>query len=118
VAALCSHYALVMVTQPPSALQMTVLMTMHAFCRLTVYPETVKAADKWLDSSAGRSSPFAATIRLADGSGYARSSLWCPGMADDEPEAPENHADRMEAHAYASSAAAVSGKQLSTLSIN
>lgn len=112
------HHALDIITQLPSALEMTVLMTVHAFCRLTVYPETVNAADRWLDSNAGRSSPFAATIRLADGSGYARSSPWCPGMANDEPEAPEEHADRMEANAYASSAAPVSGKQLSTLSIN
>jgi len=82
-----------------------------------VYPETVKAADRWLDSSAGRSSPFAATIRLADGSGYARSSPWCPGMANDEPEAPEEHADRMEAHVNASSSAPISGKQLGTLSM-
>ncbi len=73
--------------------------------RLTVYPETLKAADRWLDSSAGRSSPFAATMRLADGNGYARSSGWCPGMASEEPQASEAHADGTKAHAHASSAA-------------
>ncbi len=81
--------------------------------RLTVYPETVKAADRWLDSSAGRASPYAATMRLADGSGLARSSLWCPGMASDEPQAALSHAveqaNGKEAHAHDSSAAAIHG---------
>ena len=60
------------------------IVTSRPMCRLTVYPEVVKAADRWLDSSAGRSSPFAATLRLADGSGYARASPWSPGMASSE----------------------------------
>ena len=73
--------------------------------RLTVYPETVKAAELWLDSSAGRSSPFAATMRLADSSGFARSSSWCPGMASEEPQAAQEYPDRMSAPAHASSSA-------------
>lgn len=72
-------------------------------CRLTVYPETVKAADRWLDSSAGRSSPLAATVRLADASGLARSSPWCPGLnSEEEPEeqqVPKNAAS-IGAHAH------------------
>ena len=57
-----------------------------------MYPEVVRAADRWLDSSAGRSSPFAATLRQADGNGYARASPWCPGMAspDDGSAASED----------------------------
>lgn len=78
-----------------------------------MYPETVKAADQWLDNSAGRSSPFAATMRLADGSGYARSSGWCPGMASEKPQASEAHADRTAAHAHASSSALDSGMRFS-----
>ena len=54
-----------------------------------MYPEVVRAADRWLDSSAGRSSPFAATLRQADGSGYARASPWCPGMASPEDSSAE-----------------------------
>ena len=77
--------------------------------RLTVYPETVKAANRWLDSSAGRSSPFAATIRLADGSGFARSSAWCPGMASEEPQAAQAHAAGTGAHAHASSSVPLPG---------
>ena len=61
-----------------------ITVTSRLACRLTVYPEVVRAADRWLDSSAGRSSPFAATLRQADGSGFARASPWCPGMAAPE----------------------------------
>ena len=74
-------------------------------CRLTVYPEVVRAADRWLDSSAGRSSPFAATLRQADGSGYARASPWCPGMAsaEDSSAAAESAGPPLERIVLASS---------------
>lgn len=45
-----------------------------------MYPETVRAAERWLDASQGRSGVHGAVLRLADGAGYARGSAWCPGM--------------------------------------
>ena len=75
-----------------------------------MYPETVKAADRWLDGSGGRSSPFAATMRLADSSGCARSSRWCPGLEAEEPQAVQEHASHVAAHAHASSAALIASE--------
>ncbi len=49
-------------------------------CRLTVYPEVVLDIHKWTDSSKGRYSPAAATLRLADSHGLVRGSSWCPGL--------------------------------------
>lgn len=57
------------------------------FCRLTVYPETVKQAEQWFDSSGGRNSILAAVLRQADGSGLARGSNWCPGLSTQEEKA-------------------------------
>lgn len=53
-----------------------------------MYPETVKQAEQWFDSSGGRNSILAAVLRQADGSGLARGSTWCPGLSTPE-EKPE-----------------------------
>jgi len=62
------------------------MMTGCLFGRLTVYPEIVKQADIWLDSTGGSSSVQAAVLRQADASGLARGSNWCPGLNKEEAQ--------------------------------
>ncbi len=52
-----------------------------------MYPETVKQAEQWFDSSGGRNSILAAVLRQADGSGLSRGSNWCPGLGTHEEKA-------------------------------
>ena len=41
---------------------------------------------QWLDGTAGRDSPLAATLRVADAQGLARGSSWYAGAAEDAAE--------------------------------
>lgn len=47
---------------------------------------------EWLHGTAGRDSPLAATLRLADAEGLARGSTWYAGAADSVPADGESSA--------------------------
>ena len=49
----------------------------HLESRLTIYPEFVKSADKWLDAAMRP-----AVMALSDSEGYGRPLGWCPGESE------------------------------------
>ena len=54
-----------------------------------MYPEYAANPSKWLDTSGGRSSVAAATLRLAESSSLLRGSDWCPGLGSQVAEPAE-----------------------------
>ena len=52
-----------------------------------MYPETVRAGERWLDASSGRGGVHAAVLRAADGGGFTRGSDWCPGLENNNTSA-------------------------------